>query len=103
MAREDVVHWGRGRYIRRMEDVLDVYERPYDEAVPVSCLDEKPVALFSDNTPPLPPCAPGEVLLVDYEYERAGSTNVYCALEPKVGRYFNKATECRYGLEFPPS
>lgn len=87
-------------YIRRMEDVLDVYERPYDEAFPVICLDEKPVALFSDKTPRLPPRGPGEVLLVDYEYERAGSANVFCAVEPKVGRYFNKVTASRDGLEF---
>jgi transposase len=87
-------------YIRRMEDVLDVYQRPYDEAFPVVCLDEKPVALFSDKTPRLPPRGPGEVMLKDYEYERAGSANVFCAVEPKVGRYFNKVTDCRDGLEF---
>jgi transposase len=87
-------------YVRRMEDVLDVYQRPYDEAFPVVCLDEKPVALFSDKTPRLPPRGPGEVMLKDYEYERSGSANVFCAVEPKVGRYFNKVTDCRDGLEF---
>lgn len=87
-------------YIRRMEDVLDVYERPYNPAFPVICLDEKPVALFSDKTPRLPPRGPGEVMLKDYEYERSGSANVFCAVEPKLGRYFNKVTACRDGLEF---
>ena len=87
-------------YIRRMEDVLDMYERPYNEAYPVICRDEKTVALFSDKTPRLPPRGPGEVMLVDYEYERAGSANVFCAVEPKVGRYYNKVTDCRDGLEF---
>lgn len=87
-------------YIRRMEDVLDVYERAYSEAYPVICLDEKPVALFSDKTPRLPPRGPGEVMLVDYEYARAGSANVFCVVEPKRGRYYNKVTDCRDGLEF---
>ena len=87
-------------YIRRMEDVLDVYQRPYNEAFPVVCLDEKPVALFSDATPRLPPRGPGEIMIKDYEYVRAGSANVFCAVEPKVGRYINKVTDCRDGLEF---
>jgi len=46
-----------------MEDVLDVYQRPYDPKRPVICVDEKPVALFSDATPRLPPRGPGDVLL----------------------------------------
>jgi len=77
-------------YIERMEDVLDVYQRPYDAKRPVICVDEKPVALFSDATPRLPPRGPGDVLLKDYEYERSGSANVFCAVEPKAGVYINK-------------
>jgi transposase len=87
-------------YIERMEDVLDVYEKAYDSRYPVVCLDEKPVALFSDTKDRLPPRGPGERLLKDYEYERAGSANVFCAVEPKQGRYFNKVTACRDGQEF---
>lgn len=87
-------------YIERMEDVLDVYERPYNPKRPVVCVDEKPVALFSDATPRLPPRGPGEVLLKDYEYQRAGSANVFFAVEPKAGTYINKVTACRDGLEF---
>lgn len=87
-------------YIERMEDVLDVYERPYNPKRPVICVDEKPVALFSDATPRLAARGPGEVLLKDYEYVRAGSANVFCAVEPKAGVYLNKVTECRDGLEF---
>lgn len=87
-------------YIERMEDILDVYERPYDRRYPVICLDEKPVALFSDKVSRLPSRGPGEVLLKDYEYVRSGSANVFCAVEPKAGRYFNKVTDCRDGVEF---
>jgi transposase len=88
------------QYIERMEDVLDVYELPYNADRPVICVDEKPVALISDTTPRLPPRGPGEVMLKDYEYERGGSANVFCAVEPKAGVYFNKVTACRDGLEF---
>lgn len=87
-------------YIRRMEDVLDVYERPYDEKRPVICLDEKPVALIADARERIKPCEPGEVLKKDYEYARNGSVNVFCAVEPKVGRYFNTVTPTRCGAEF---
>jgi hypothetical protein len=48
----------------------------------------------------LPPRGPGEIMIKDYEYVRAGSANVFCAVEPKVGRYINKVTDCRDGLEF---
>ena len=87
-------------YIERMEDVLDVYERPYNPQRPVVCVDEKPVALLSDTTARLAPRGPGEVLLKDYEYQRGGSANVFCAVEPKAGIYLNKVTACRDGLEF---
>lgn len=86
-------------YIERMEDVLEVYERPYDPLRPVVCVDEKPVQLLGDVRDPIP-AIPGEVTKFDYEYSRNGTANVFCAVEPKLGVYFNKVTECRDGLEF---
>lgn len=86
-------------YIERMEDVLDVYQRTYDERNPVVCIDEKPVALFSD-TREREPTKEGSVRKVDYEYERNGSANVFVGVEPKVGRYFNEVTERRCGDDF---
>lgn len=87
-------------YIERMEDILDVYQRPYDVTRPVVCVDEKPVALISDGRARLMPEGPGEILKKDYEYVRGGSANVFCAVEPKVGRYFNSVTERRTGCDF---
>jgi transposase len=87
-------------YLRKMEDVLDVYECPYTARKPVVCLDEKPVPLISDARERIYPEGPGEILKKDYEYARNGSVNVFCAVEPKVGRYFNKVTETRSGKEF---
>lgn len=87
-------------YIRKMEDVLDVYARPYNEKKPVICVDEKPVALISDTRERISPKNPGDILKKDYEYKRNGSVNVFCAVEPKAGRYINTVTEQRCGSDF---
>jgi DDE superfamily endonuclease len=70
-------------YIDKMEDVLEIYERPYDAQEPVVCLDEKPVTLHADIRPPSP-AAPGREARRDNEYERCGTANVFCAVEPKA-------------------
>ena len=82
-----------------MEDVLEVYERPYDAQHPVICLDEKPVTLHADLRP-ASPARPGREARRDNEYERCGTANVFCAVEPKAGRHFTFATPDRSGLEF---
>ena len=86
-------------YIRRMEDILDVYEREYNPQNPVVCLDEKPVALFGDKRDPIP-FSEGKPNRIDYEYERNGSINVFCAVEPLIGTYFNEVTEFKKGSDF---
>jgi hypothetical protein len=86
-------------YIAKMEDVLEVYERPYDAQHPVICLDEKPVTLHADLRP-ASPARPGREARRDNEYERCGTANVFCAVEPKAGRHFTFATPDRSGLEF---
>jgi hypothetical protein len=86
-------------YIAKMEDVLETYERPYDPEQPVVCLDEKPVTLHADVRPPSP-ALPGREARQDNEYERRGTANVFCAVEPKAGRHFTFATPDRSGFEF---
>lgn len=86
-------------YIERMEDVLAVYERPYDPKQPVLCLDEKPVTLHADVRPGSL-AAPGREARFDSEYERRGTANVFCAVEPKAGRHFTFVTSNRSGVEF---
>ncbi|MBV8729098.1 MAG: transposase [Acidobacteriia bacterium] len=82
-----------------MEDVLEVYERPYDPEQPVVCLDEKPVTLHADVRPSSP-AKPGREARRDNEYKRNGTANVFCAVEPKAGRHFTFATPDRSGFEF---
>jgi hypothetical protein len=86
-------------YIAKMEDVLEVYERPYDSQRPVVCVDEKPVTLHADVRP-ASPATPGREARRDNEYERRGTANVFCAVEPKAGRHFTFATPDRSGFEF---
>jgi hypothetical protein len=86
-------------YITKMEDVLGVYEKPYDPQQPVVCLDEKPVTLHADVRP-TSPAVPGREARRDNEYERCGTANVFCAVEPKAGRHFTFPTPDRSGFEF---
>jgi hypothetical protein len=86
-------------YIAKMEDVLATYEQPYDPQQPVVCLDEKSVTLHADVRPPSP-AQPGREARRDNEYERRGTANVFCAVEPKAGRHFTFATPDRSGFEF---
>jgi hypothetical protein len=82
-----------------MEDVLEVYKQPYDKTQPVVCLDEKPVALHAEVRP-ASPAKPGREARRDSEYERCGTANVFCAVEPKAGRHFTFPTADRSGFEF---
>lgn len=86
-------------YIVKMEDVLELYERPYDPQQPVVCLDEKPITLHADLRP-ASRAIPGREARRDNEYKRNGTANVFCAVEPKAGRHFTFATPDRSALEF---
>ena len=86
-------------YIAKMEDVLETYEKPYDPAEPVVCLDEKPVTLHADVRP-TSAAKPGREARRDHEYERRGTANVFCAVESKAGRHFTFPTPDRSAFEF---
>ena len=68
-----------------MEDVLAVYQRPYDPLRPVVCLDEKSKELHATPHGGLPP-EPGRARREDYEYERHGTRNLFLWVEPLTGR-----------------
>ena len=86
-------------YLEKMEDVLAVYEKPDNPDEPVVGLDEKPVSRHDDVRPPIP-AAPGRMAKRDNEYQRCGTANVFCAVEPKVGRHFTRPTPNRAAPEF---
>jgi len=82
-----------------MEDVLALYEKPLSEKEPVVCMDEKPVVLHADVRAPRP-MWPGRIARRDCEYQRRGTVNAFCGVEPKAGRHFTKITPNRSSPRF---
>lgn len=71
-------------FVCQMEQVLEVYKRPYDAKRPVVCMDEQPKQLISEVSRPLP-VQPGQPTCVDYEYVREGCCNLWMFVEPLGG------------------
>ena len=86
-------------YLAKMEDVLEVYEKPHNPAEPVVCLDEKSVSLH-DDVRPARPMAPGKPKRSDSEYKRCGTANAFCAVEPQAGKHFTIVTPDRTAPQF---
>ena len=86
-------------FVAAMEDVLDVYHRPYDERRPVVCLDEASKQLVGEVREPLPP-KPGQVARHDNEYERRGTANIFMAAEPLAGRRTVQVTDRRTKVDW---
>lgn len=82
-----------------MEDVLDLYEAPYDEKRPVVCFDESPEQLIEEVRQPLPP-EPGQPARYDVEYKRNGVRNLLMMCEPKRGTRAVLVTETRNKVDF---
>ena len=77
-----------------MEDVLEVYKRPYDPKRPVVCLDETSKQLIGEVQTPVP-AAPGQVAHYDYEYVRNGVANLFMIFEPLAGQRDVEVTDRR--------
>lgn len=86
-------------FVAAMEDVLDVYHRPYDPQRPVVCLDECSKQLIAEVREPLPP-RPGHVAKYDSEYERRGTANVFMAVEPLAGKRTVRVTDRRTRVDW---
>ena len=86
-------------FIACMEDVLDVYELPYDEKRPVVCMDEKPYQLLGEAREPLP-MVPGSNQKTDSEYVRNGTVSIFAFVEPLGGRHHVSVREHRTALDW---
>ena len=80
-----------------MEDVLDVYERPYDPLCPVVCIDETNKQLIQETRIP---CEPGKTEKVDSEYVRNGVADVFMIFEPLAGKRETVVTKTRTAVDF---
>jgi len=86
-------------YRRRMYELLELYARPHDPREPVICLDEKSKQLLRQTRAPIR-AKPATVAKEDYEYERAGTCNIFVAVEPRGQRRFVQVTARRTKVDF---
>ena len=82
-----------------MEDVLDVYARPYDAQQPVICMDETSKQLLADTREPLP-MQPGQPERIDPEYDRQGVANLFMVFEPLAGQRHVSVTDRRTRIDW---
>ena len=82
-----------------MEDILDIYEMPYDPVVPVVCMDEKPYQLLGEVREPLP-MRPGDTQKVDSEYMRNGTCSIFVFVEPLGGTRHVSVRERRTAIDW---
>lgn len=89
-------------FVASMEEVLETYSKPYNSACPVLCMDEQPVQLLKETRTPIPATAK-HAKRVDYEYERAGTANIFMFTEPLAGwrevRVCEKKTKVDWATE----
>ena len=82
------------QFVANMEQVLDVYKRPYDASFPVVCMDESPKQLIKETKVPVA-MKSGQPARQDFEYERCGVSNIFMVSEPLKGNRYVKVTERR--------
>jgi hypothetical protein len=86
-------------FIWHMEDVLDLYELPYDPKRPVICFDERPCQLIGDAIIPIP-IKPGSPKKEHYEYVRNGTCCIFLAFEPRAGKRMICVKERRTKVDY---
>ncbi len=89
MTKRKIAYWvippkADAEFVASMEQVLDVYARPYDSRYPVLCMDEQPIQLLQETRPPIA-ATKDHPRRVDYEYERAGTASIFMFSEPLSG------------------
>ena len=89
MINRKIQYWvippqANAEFVASMEQVLETYEKPYDPAHPVLCMDEQPMQLIKEIRPPIEATA-DHPKRIDYEYERAGTANIFMFTEPLAG------------------
>ena len=87
------------QFVAQMEQVLDVYKRPYDKHFPIVCMDESPKQMIKETRIPIP-MKPGSDTKVDFEYERCGVANIFIASEPLKGKRYVEVTERKTKIDW---
>ena len=89
MTNRKIAYWvippkADAEFVANMEEVLETYEKPYDQSRPVVCMDEQPVQLVKETRQPIA-ATKNHPRRVDYEYERAGTACIFMFTEPLAG------------------
>lgn len=82
-----------------MEDVLDVYELPFNPDVPVVCMDEKPYQLLGESRESWA-MRPGDNKKIDSEYVRNGTCSIFAFIEALAGRHHVSVREHRTAIDW---
>jgi len=88
-----------GEFVAHMEDLLEVYQQPYDPQVPLVCMDAQPVQLIKEIRTPLP-AEEGQPERYDYAYERNGTANIFLFTEPLSGWRSVRVREHRTAVDW---
>jgi DNA-binding Lrp family transcriptional regulator len=86
-------------FVANMEDILDIYQTPFDPKRPLWCMDEKPYQLLDEVRQPLP-MRPGDPTKVDSEYVRDGTCSVFCFIQPHHGTIHAEVEETRTAVDW---
>ena len=86
-------------FVAAMEDILDLYQQPYDPKYPLWCMDEKPYQLLDESRKPIP-MKPGSIEKLDSEYVRNGTAAVFCFIQPHHGTIAEKVEPTRTAVDW---
>lgn len=86
-------------FVAAMEEILDIYEMPYDENQPLVCMDEKPYQLLDHARDPMP-MRPGDIKKIDAEYKRDGTAAIFVFINPHTGEIWQFVEETRTAVDW---
>ena len=86
-------------FVANMEDILDIYEMPYNPEIPVVCMDEKPYQCLGETRTPLP-MRLGDNQKIDSEYVREGTCSIFVFVEPLRGWRYSNVRKTRTALDW---
>ena len=86
-------------FVAHMEDILDLYQRPFDSKRPLYCMDEKRYQILDEARQPLP-MRPGDIAKIDSEYRRNGTVSIFCFINPHTGLITQFVEETRTAVDW---
>ena len=86
-------------FVAHMEDILDLYQQPYDPRTPLWCMDEKPYQILGEGREPLP-MRKGDIAKYDSDYIRNGTVSIFCFIQPHTGKIRHAVEPTRTAVDW---